>query len=125
LEKQIPRGELIELLIKALLYTEVEAHWRGNNDMTGNCGTGFTLLETHVCSLNPSINPTVKLSANPASFAALPGPQSASTADSVQKRKASTPVAEEGHSDKRQRTDEPSNVEAEEKNSDGASMPLQ
>ncbi|KAH9964195.1 WD40 repeat-like protein, partial [Russula dissimulans] len=118
LEKQIPRGELIELLIKALLYTEVEAHWRGNNDMTGNCGTGFTLLETHVCSLNPSINPTVKLSANPASLAALPGPQSASTADSVQKRKASTPVAEEGHSDKRQRTDEPSNVEAEEKNSD-------
>jgi len=128
LEKQIPRGELIELLIKALLYAEVEAHWRGNDDMTGNCTTGFSLLETHVCSLNPSIKPTVKLSANPAPLPVFPGPQSASTSepsDTVQKRKASTPVAEEGHSEKRQRTDEPNNVEAEEKTSDGALTPLQ
>ncbi|KAI9507804.1 WD40 repeat-like protein [Russula earlei] len=121
LEKQIPRGELIELLVKALLYTEVEAHWRGNNDLTGNCTTGFSLLETHVCSLNPSIKPTVKLSANPPSVTAVTEPLSASASepsDSVQKRKASTPVAEDAHSDKRQRLDDPSSVEVEEKNPD-------
>ncbi|KAI0003805.1 WD40 repeat-like protein [Russula compacta] len=129
LEKHIPRGELIELLIKALLYTEVEAHWRGNNDMTGNCTTGFSLLETHVCSLNPSIKPTVKLSANPAtgtaSVSVIPGLRSATASepsDSAQKRKASTPVAEEGPSEKRQKTDEANNLEVEEKNLDGAEV---
>lgn len=118
LEKQIPRGELIELLIKALLYTEVEAHWRGNNDLTGNCTTGFSLLETHVCSLDPGIKPTVKLSGNPPSVPVVAGLQLASEcepSDSTQKRKASTPV-EEGHSDKRQRTEETNNVGAEDKN---------
>ncbi|KAH9996020.1 WD40-repeat-containing domain protein [Russula vinacea] len=121
LEKQIPRGELIELLIKALLYIEVEAHWRGNNDMTGNCTTGFSLLETHVCSLNPSIKPTVKLSSNPPSVPIIAALQSASEcepSDSTQKRKASTPVAEDGHSEKRQRFDEANNVGVEEKNID-------
>jgi transducin (beta)-like 1 len=127
LEKHIPRGELIELLIKALLYTEVEAHWRGNNDMTGNCTTGFSLLETHVCSLNPSIKPTVKLSANPTPVSIMATSQAASASepsDSVQKRKASTPIAE-GHSEKRQKTDEVNNVEGEEKNPDGTSILLQ
>jgi transducin (beta)-like 1 len=127
LEKHIPRGELIELLIKALLYTEVEAHWRGNNDMTGNCTTGFSLLESHVCSLNPSIKPTVKLSANPTPVPIIASSQPASASepsDSAPKRKASTPVAEEGHSEKRQKTDEGSNVEVEEKNLDGASTLL-
>ena len=125
MEKQIPRGELIELLIKALLYIEVEAHWRGNNDMTGNCTAGFSLLETHVCSLNPSIKPTVKLSANPAPVPIITGLQSASEgepSDSTQKRKASTPAVEEGHSDKRQRIDETNNVGVEEKVIDGASL---
>jgi transducin (beta)-like 1 len=127
LEKHIPRGELIELLIKALLYTEVEAHWRGNNDMTGNCTTGFSLLETHACSLNPSIKPTVKLSANPTPAPIIPGSHSAlasEPSDSAQKRKASTPDGEEGHSEKRQKIDEANNVEVEEKNSDGASTLL-
>lgn len=50
--KNIPRGELVELLSKALLYIEVEAHWKGDA-MTTNCRTGFSLLETHVCSLDP------------------------------------------------------------------------
>jgi transducin (beta)-like 1 len=123
LEKQIPRGELIELLIKALLYIEVEAHWRGSNDMTGNCTAGFSLLETHVCSLNPSIKPTVKLTANPVPI--ITGLQSASEcepSDSTQKRKASTPVVEEDHPDKRQRIDETNNAGAEEKTIDGASL---
>jgi len=79
-EKQIPPGELMELLIEALLYTGVEAHRRGNNDMTCDCATGLSLLETTCLtdSLNPSIEPTVKLSANPASLSALPGPRYAS-----------------------------------------------
>ena len=41
--------------------------------------------------------------------------------ESTQKRKASTPV-EEGHSDKRQRTDEANNVGVEDKNIDGTSL---
>ncbi|PCH34026.1 WD40 repeat-like protein [Wolfiporia cocos MD-104 SS10] len=52
--KHIPRGELVELLCKALLYCEVEAHWRGNV-MTANCKSKFSLLEKHVCSPDPSL----------------------------------------------------------------------
>ena len=48
--KHIPRGELIDLLSKALLYLEVESHWRADG-LTNNCKTGFSLLEPHVCSL--------------------------------------------------------------------------
>ncbi|KAH8990194.1 WD40 repeat-like protein [Lactarius hatsudake] len=124
LEKHIPRGELIELLIKALLYTEVEAHWRGNNDMTGNCTAGFSLLETHICSLNPGAKPTVKLPVNSAVTPLIMAPPSASVtelSDAAQKRKASTPVAEEGHPDKRQKTAEVETVvEVGEKNTDGS-----
>ncbi|KAG2022756.1 WD-repeat-containing protein [Coprinopsis cinerea AmutBmut pab1-1] len=53
LSKHIPRGELIQLLGKALLYLEVESHWRGDS-MTNDCQTGFSLLEPHICS---SISP--------------------------------------------------------------------
>jgi transducin (beta)-like 1 len=51
--KHIPRGELIELLSKALLYLEVESHWR-NDELTTRCKAGFSLLEPHVCSLDAS-----------------------------------------------------------------------
>jgi transducin (beta)-like 1 len=93
--------------------------------MAGNCTAGFSLLETHVCSLNPSIKPTVKLSANPPSVPIITGLQSASEcdpSDTTQKRKASTPVVEEGHPDKRLRIDEANSVGVEEKNIDGASL---
>ena len=53
LSKHIPRGELIELLSKALLYLEVESHWR-NDELTTKCKAGFSLLEPHVCSLDAS-----------------------------------------------------------------------
>ena len=95
--------------------------------MTGNCTTGFSLLETHVCSLNPTIKPTLKLSANPTPVPTIPGSHPAlasEPSDSAQKRKASTPDGEEGHSEKRQRTDEANNVEVEEKNPDCASTLL-
>lgn len=48
----IPRGELVELLGKALLYLEVEAHFKGDEAAT-TCKTGFSLLQRHVCSSNP------------------------------------------------------------------------
>ncbi|KAH9944279.1 WD40 repeat-like protein [Epithele typhae] len=54
--KNIPRGELVELLSKALLFSEVEAHWRGDN-MTLNCTNQFKLLEPHVCSYDPNFPP--------------------------------------------------------------------
>ena len=49
-QKHIPRGELVDLLSKALLYLEVESHWR-NDGLTTNCKNGFSLLEPHVCSV--------------------------------------------------------------------------
>lgn len=48
----IPRGELVELLGKALLYLEVEAHFKGDEAAT-TCKTGFSLLQRHICSPNP------------------------------------------------------------------------
>ncbi|KAJ7201372.1 WD40 repeat-like protein [Mycena pura] len=50
--KHIPRGELIDLLSKSLLYREVESHWKGDH-LAVNCKAGFSLLEPHVCSLEP------------------------------------------------------------------------
>jgi len=52
LSKHIPRGELVELLSKSLLYLEVESHWKGDA-LTSNCKSGFSLLEPHVCSPEP------------------------------------------------------------------------
>jgi transducin (beta)-like 1 len=91
--------------------------------MTGNCTTGFSLLETHVCTLNPSLKPTVKLSVNSASVPAIMAAQPASAPElsDSQKRKASTPVVEEGHLDKRQRTAELDNIDVDEKHPDGQS----
>ncbi|KAF7307468.1 hypothetical protein MIND_00541200 [Mycena indigotica] len=48
--KHIPRGELIDLLGKSLLFREVEAHWKSDN-LALNCQVGFSLLEPHICSL--------------------------------------------------------------------------
>lgn len=45
----IPRGELIELLSKALLYVEVEHHWQRTPE-TKNCKNGFSLLQKHSCT---------------------------------------------------------------------------
>lgn len=54
--KHIPRGELVELLSKALLFSEVEAHWR-NDSMTLKCTNQFKLLEPHVCAYDPKFPP--------------------------------------------------------------------
>ncbi|KAJ7492077.1 WD40 repeat-like protein [Mycena latifolia] len=50
--KHIPRGELVDLLSKALLYREVESHWKADH-LAVNCKAGFSLLDPHICSLEP------------------------------------------------------------------------
>ena len=101
--KHIPRGELIELLSKALLYIEVESHWRGDA-MTTNCQTGFSLLETHVCSLDP---PTSKL--NPPTLSDAPEKEAVKAngtiVDPTAKRKAS-PHSTDGQAEKRPKRDQ-------------------
>ncbi|KAF8899132.1 WD40-repeat-containing domain protein [Infundibulicybe gibba] len=107
--KHIPRGELIELLSKALLYIEVESHWR-NDNLASNCKSTFTLLEPHVCSLEPpplkpiSFAPVLPTSEGDSQAAApthtngTPGP------DLANKRKAS-PVGVDGPAEKKIRRD--------------------
>ncbi|KAK0465468.1 WD40 repeat-like protein [Desarmillaria tabescens] len=51
-KKHIPRGELAELLSKALFYTAIESHLKGG-EAAANCKSRFSLLENHVCSPDP------------------------------------------------------------------------
>ncbi len=102
--KHIPRGELVELLSKALLYIEVEAHWKADG-MTSNCKSAFTLLETHACAVDP---PADSAAAQPpptsAALEKKPGTQKTNgvaLADSAAKRKASTPAKDDARSEKR------------------------
>ncbi|KAG6333058.1 hypothetical protein ID866_6035 [Astraeus odoratus] len=96
IKKHIPRGELIELLSKALLYTEVEAHWKGDGLAMG-CKNGFSLLEHHVCSLSPGELPehSAQLNGEPTSLSAV--------GDAGSKRKSITPSTEDGRVEKRAR----------------------
>ncbi|KAL1740494.1 WD40-repeat-containing domain protein [Schizophyllum fasciatum] len=109
----IPRGELIELLSKALLYIEVEHHWRRTPE-TKSCKNGFSLLQRHTCA--PSGTKGQKSVAGdpkkgtPMEVDALEGPASAAVADvarhydaGVNKRKAETPSEESQVKEKRQR----------------------
>lgn len=104
-QKHIPRGELIELLSKALLYIEVENHWK-ENLLTTDCKSGFSLLEQHVCSPTPP-------SFIPIPVAAVPPLETNSTksntlavpSETNAKRKVS-PVASDGPAEKRSRKDE-------------------
>lgn len=49
---QIPRGELVDLLTKALRYIEVETHAH-DLDLAQGCTGRLTLMRPHVCSLLP------------------------------------------------------------------------
>lgn len=98
----MPRGELIELLSKALLYSEVEAHWKGNA-MTSNCKATFSVLDRHVCSLDPTLTPT--LTFRPPPVVETPAPPT--TNGAPEKRKATTPIpVEESRREKRARTED-------------------
>ncbi|KAH7886002.1 WD40 repeat-like protein [Phlebopus sp. FC_14] len=95
IKKHIPRGELVELLSKALLYSEVEAHWKGDALAT-TCKGSFSLLEHHVCSIDSNSNPV------PASH--QPG-ESNTLRVTGEKRKSGTPSTEDGRAEKRARKD--------------------
>lgn len=96
IKKHIPRGELVERLSKALLYAEVEAHWKGDS-FARNCKSAFSLLERHVCSIDP--NPTALLAPQQTgepNVAMLAGETSS-------KRKSLSPSTEDGRAEKRAR----------------------
>lgn len=95
IKKHIPRGELVERLSKALLYAEVEAHWKGDS-FAKNCKSGFSLLERHVCSFDP--NTTTLLAPQ------QPG-ESNMAGESGIKRKSISPSTEDGRAEKRARKD--------------------
>ncbi|KII94043.1 hypothetical protein PLICRDRAFT_36273 [Plicaturopsis crispa FD-325 SS-3] len=127
--KHIRRGALVDLLAKALLYAEVESHWKGDS-MAANCQARFSVIDPHVCSLDPpapaSALPSTSLSNAsdklPEQLAKTNGP-----ADSSSKRKADTPSTDGGRPDKRQKKDDnETNVDkpaaqAEPKKSNGGS----
>lgn len=54
--KHIPRGELIDLLSKALLYIEVETHWC-EGSLALNCRAPFSLLDKHTCDIDGVAKP--------------------------------------------------------------------
>lgn len=62
--KHIQRGELVDLVSKALMFKEIEAHWRGDA-ITQNCKAPFSLLEPHVCSPLPPERKSVPTPAVP------------------------------------------------------------
>lgn len=96
IKKHIPRGELVERLSKALLYAEVEAHWKGDS-FAKNCKSGFSLLERHVCSIDP--NATTLLAPQQAgepNVAMIAG-------ETGGKRKSISPATEDGRAEKRAR----------------------
>ena len=101
IKRPVPRGELLELLSKALLYTEVEKHWKGDS-LAANCKASFSLLEHHVCSLDAE-EPSESINGQLGTLNV--------TGDSVSKRKSATPFSEDGRVEKRSRK------EAEEKES--------
>ena len=100
--QHVPRGELVELLSKALLYSEVEAHWRGNA-LTKNCKASLSLLNKHVCSLDPTLSPVVIL--QPLPTLDIPPVNLSGTSE---KRKATTAAVDDvnGPKEKRARTEE-------------------
>lgn len=93
--KQIPRGELVDLLSKALLYVEVEAHWKGDT-MTTNCKTPFSLLEQHTCSIDSKSKTNVKSTNVSSRPDKDPIQILKSNGDGSAKRKADTPSTDDG-----------------------------
>jgi hypothetical protein len=85
--KHIPRGELLELLFKALLYTEVESHLAGNAS-SQNCKAPFSLLEHHVCTSDPK-----PAQIPPPAPVARPAPPAPKPNGVVETTKPPTPVA--------------------------------
>ncbi|KAI6135491.1 WD40 repeat-like protein [Pisolithus croceorrhizus] len=99
IKKHIPRGELVELLSKALLYSEVEAHWK-EDGLANHCKNRFSLLEHHVCSFDSDeqSHPSAQPNGGSSSLAMV--------GDTKHKRKSVTPSSEDGHVEKRARRED-------------------
>lgn len=104
LSKHIPRGELVELLSKSLLYLEVESHWKGDA-LTSNCKSGFSLLQPHVCSLEPP-KKVAQLPATPIMPISVPEPKVNGTIIEPNGKRKSSPVTIEAPTEKRARRDQ-------------------
>ncbi|KAF8591928.1 WD40 repeat-like protein [Ramaria rubella] len=105
----IRRGELVDLLSKALLYTEVEAHWKLDAN-AAKCTVPFSLLVPHVCSVCPP-----RRQPTPTSVSASPRPElfppphingTIHDIGTAQKRKASPKVFVDVRAEKRLCTSE-------------------
>ncbi|VDC08022.1 unnamed protein product [Peniophora sp. CBMAI 1063] len=59
--KNVPYGELISLLGKALLYNEAEKHYVGKDEMVTNCTSPFYLMEEHICNVDSRLKPSATL----------------------------------------------------------------
>jgi transducin (beta)-like 1 len=100
--KHIPRGALVDLLSKSLLYGEVESHWKADH-LALNCKAEFSLLEPHVCSLEPPKPKSIPL---PPTYTQRPlGQSNRINGTTDGKRKASPLSGGEGPAEKRPRRD--------------------
>ncbi|KAI0073703.1 WD40 repeat-like protein [Panus rudis PR-1116 ss-1] len=105
INKTVVRGHLPDLLSKALLYLEVESHWR-RDTVTANCTAPFTILEPHKCVLDAALPATATY--NPP----MPPPDVSATHSialsngTTEKRKASTPIVDDHTRNKRARTED-------------------
>ncbi|KAJ6558241.1 WD40 repeat-like protein [Mycena capillaripes] len=100
--KHIPRAELVRLLSKALLYREVESHWKADH-LALNCRAVFSLLEPHVCSLEP---PKPKSLPLPLAYAQRPLAQSNRINCVVDGKRKASPLSDaDGPAEKRPRCD--------------------
>ncbi|KAJ6486065.1 WD40 repeat-like protein [Mycena vitilis] len=97
--KHIPRGELIELLSKSLLYREVECHWKADH-LALNCRAEFSLLDKHICSTEPPKPKSIPLIYTQRSFG-----QNRVSSVTDGKRKASPASGADGPAEKRARRD--------------------
>jgi len=86
----VPRGELVELLSKALLYSEVEAHWK-DNSLGDTCKNTFSILTRHVCKFESPAPPVTDAHPPPSTDTKVPLKHSEAP---TEKRKAESPSDE-------------------------------
>ncbi|EJD48488.1 WD40 repeat-like protein [Auricularia subglabra TFB-10046 SS5] len=106
----VKHGLLVELLAKALLYIEVETHWKDDDAAPVTCRAPFSLLKKHVCSSSVPPKQRPSNGGTPAESTPQPQPTPLSNGtNGVQdgtKRKASQ-LASEDRGGKRARVDDP------------------
>ena len=100
--QHIPRGELVELLSKALLFTEAEKHWKNNFA----CKSGFSLLTPHICN-SELPKSTTKRTDLTVTDQQRPERQPQNGVDgTIAKRKVTPPLSNETRAEKRPRIEQ-------------------